>query len=135
MKHSAEFFRCLVDLDVAGARKLWAHVMPGLAQFGSDREMLTVLHLARVESKRVPKHLKAYSRRWLKEHETGRVAMAVGISIKASPRRMHQAVAIREAMEGAVLASVKAGVDLDEDAAEVRRRIMIARDKEWRGGK
>jgi len=96
--------------------------------------MLAVLHLARLESKRVPKYLKQYSKRWLKERETGRVVMAVGISIKASPRRRHQALAMREAMEDAVLGSVKAGIDLDADAAEVRRRIMAARDKEWRGG-
>lgn len=95
--------------------------------------MLAVLHLARLESKRVPKHLKDYSKRWLKERETGRVALAVGISVKASPRRMRQGIAMREAMEDAVLRSVRAGIDLDEEAVEVRRRIMAARDKEWRG--
>ena len=135
MKHSDEFSRCLIDLDVASARKLWAHVFPSWDQPATDHEMLAVLHLARLESKRVPKHLKQYSKRWLKERETGRVALAVGISIKASPHRKQQALAMREAMEDAVLGSVKAGIDLDEDAVEVRRRMMAARDKEWRGDK
>ncbi len=133
MRYADEFARCLTELDVASARKLWAHVFPGWEQPATDHEMLAVLHLARLESKRVPKHLKQYSKKWLKERETGRVALAVGISVKSSPRRHHQGLAIREAMEDAVTSSVKAGIDLDDDATEVRRRIMAARDKEWRG--
>ena len=134
MKHSDEFSRCLLELDVTAARLLWAEVFPGWQQPATDHEMLALLHLARLESKRVPKYLKQYSKRWLKERETGRVVMAVGISIKASPHRQRQGIAMREAMEDAVLSSVKAGIDLDAGAAEVRRRIMAARDKEWRGG-
>lgn len=131
MKHGDELLRCLVEMDVAAARRLFAHVFPHMHQPESDEDMRLQMHLARVQTKRVPQRLRIFSRHWLKERSAGRIALAVGISVVASgPRRKRQAIAVREAMEDAVRKSLKDGLDLDADAKEVQRRLIAARDKE-----
>jgi hypothetical protein len=132
-KHAAAFAHCLMTLDVAAARRLWAHVNPHLPQPANDIEMLTTLHVARLQSKTVPRALKDYSKRWLDERKVGHLALGVGIAVGAPPHRMKRAIAIREAMEDAVESSVKAGIDIDEEADEVRHRMDIARAKEIGG--
>lgn len=130
MKHAAAFAECLVTLDVARARALWQHVHPELPQVGSDEEMLTLLHMARMNAKSVTPRMKAYSKRWLSEREERKIASAVGIAVGAPPERMHRALAVREAMEDSVYSSIKAGIDIDEEADEVRLRMHKARAKE-----
>lgn len=68
--HGAEFRRCLMELDVRGARKLWAHVAPHLAT-NSDKEALFTLHLARTGANSIPVKLRVYSDRWLRERGVG----------------------------------------------------------------
>ncbi len=125
-----EFLRCLRELDVAGARKLWAAVHPQWYQPKTDDEMLIVLHLARLQSKAVHPRHKVYSRQWLREREDGSIAVAVGIAIGAPVHRIQRALAVRTAMEDAVECSIKAGIDIDSEANEVRYRMIIARDRE-----
>lgn len=128
--HAAEFVRCMIQMDVPQARKLWAHVFPHMPQPESDEDMRMVLHLARTKARSVPIRMRLHSKAWLKERETGRIVNAVGISVAAPMHRRAQGLAIRDAMIDSVQASVKAGLDLDEDASEVRRRMIEARDKE-----
>jgi hypothetical protein len=48
--HRAEFRRCMDELDVAQARKLWRHVFAHLPQPSTDGAILAMLHRARTES-------------------------------------------------------------------------------------
>jgi len=130
MRHAAEFRRCLQELDVQAARKLWREVHADWPQPENDYEMAVMLHMARVQAKCITARGKRYSRRWLQEREVGIIALGVGVAIKAPPHRARRALAIREAMEDAVDRSHRAGIHLDYEADEVRRRIIAARDKE-----
>lgn len=67
MEHSSEFRRCLLELDVEGIMRLWAHVSPHLPQ-PTSAEALIQLHIARCEAKRFPLMAKAYSMAWLFDH-------------------------------------------------------------------
>lgn len=125
--HAAEFRRCLVELDVAGIRRLWRATAPHLPQPADDGEALETLHRARAASRTLPARLVDYSRDWLAERETRRVAHAVGIAVAAPPHRAERAEAARQAMEGAVIDAMRAGVDLATEPAEIRRRMMRAR--------
>lgn len=140
MKRFAEFALCLARLDVPSARKLWADVHPGWDQPESDEEMLLLLHMARVRSRVMPPWAKAYSRRWLEEQMRPGIAAGVGIAVGSTasehiPTR-RQGIAVRQSMEDAVAKSQRAGIDIDKEAPEVRRRILEARAKEkgygWR---
>lgn len=115
--HSAEFRRCLVECDVAGARKLWRHIAPHLPQPKTDYETLAIIHNARTQMDiGVTMKQRAYSHRWLLDNELPsslpdhlkpyaerlypRVVEAVGIAVKAgSPERAPLAAEIRKAME------------------------------------
>ena len=127
MTHSAEFRRCLIDLDVPGVRRLWQHVAPHLPQPKTADETLNTMHLARSKMQTLPVEMRAYSEKWLAERRTGRIALAVGIAVKAPPHRMSEALAKRHAMSEAVLGAVRDGVRLDTEAHEVTRRMKLAR--------
>src|SRR6266403_1167373 len=93
------FRRCLIDLDVAAARKLWAQTRPGFVRPDNDKEMLIVLHHARTQASSIALRQRAWSHRWLLDHgyPSGlpdklkpraeriypRVVEAVGISVNA----------------------------------------------------
>lgn len=64
--YADDFRRCLIECDVAGIRKLWAHVAPHLDQ-PSDGDALVSIHHARTGARSVPFSLRAYSHRWLVE--------------------------------------------------------------------
>lgn len=128
-RHGELFRDYLINLDVAGMRRLWAAVSPHLPQPDTDDDVLTTMHAARVQMKLLPDALKDYSAAWLKERRIGRIVSTVGISVLAPERRAKQAANIREAMSDAVQNSVKAGLDLDVDAREVKRRMMVARER------
>lgn len=128
--HAAEFRRCLVELDIVGMRRLWNHVSPHLPQPKTDADVVMTMHAARVQMATLPEDKRAYSEAWLSERGLlDRVVTTVGISVVAPSRRRKQALAIRHAMSESVLDSYKAGIDLDKDAVEVKRRMMIARDR------
>ena len=132
--HAAEFRRCLVDLDIAGIRRLWAHVSPHLPQPANDEEALYTLHLARTKTPTLPLSLRTYSKKWLQERQVGRIAYGVGIAIAAPLHRRKQALSVRAAMSDAVTRAVNAGVSLETESDEIKKRMLIARDKETGNG-
>lgn len=69
--HGAEYRRCLIELDVAGMRKLSAHTHPHLAQPASDLETLTSIHIARTQARTLPLRLRQFSYKWLNERHPG----------------------------------------------------------------
>ncbi len=70
VRHGGEFRRCLIELDVAGIIRLWAHVAPHLPVM-TQKDALFALHLARAEAESVPIKLRRYSDRWLRERGFG----------------------------------------------------------------
>lgn len=119
MQHAAEFFRCMVSMDCATARRLWAHTNVHLHQPKDDVEMAIVLHHARTQSDQVPLKARAYSHAWLSERNlpTGLpdhlrasaerlcpvIVDAVAISCRASSALMAPIVGlVRASMENAV---------------------------------
>lgn len=62
--HAAEFRRCLIEADVSGIMKVWAHTAPHLAT-ASPADALLSLHIARCEAKYMPKKLKEWSTAFL----------------------------------------------------------------------
>jgi hypothetical protein len=129
MEHAAEFRRCLVEMDAPGIRAIWHHVAPNMPQPVDDEEALIGIHLARLDLPGMTRRQRDYSARFLAERETGRRALAVGISVNAPAHRQAQALSIRHEMSEAVLLSVRDGLDLDADAKEVTRRMTIARGR------
>ncbi|MCX7349758.1 MAG: hypothetical protein NTZ54_09615 [Alphaproteobacteria bacterium] len=107
--HAAEFRRCLVQMDVDGMMKLWAHVAPHLAN-QSPNEALVSMHMARCEMKHISPRLKIYSQEWLFERGFRKIedkwlsgpppdeviASAVGIAVRSKyetvRRRIHDAM-------------------------------------------
>lgn len=132
MQHADEFRRCLTDLDVVGVRKIWAHICPHLPQPVTRDDALYSMHLARTKMDKLHPMQKHYSELWLKERMVGRIACSVGLSVLAPRRRKTQAEDIRGAMTEAVTDSIKAGIDIDTEAPEVKHRIITARDKYWK---
>ena len=144
MQHHAEFRRCLVDLDLAGARAIWAAVAPHLPQPNGDTEALATLHLARTSSASIAGRLRFYSHRWLldrglpsqlpdrlkprAERLYPRIAEGVGISVNSKYPEVIRCV--RGAMEYAVQ---DAYADGRSEPAFVSRRMREARQRELRG--
>lgn len=88
------------------------------------------MHSARVAMKTLPKRDRDYSLAWLKERAAlPRYAIGIGISVNAPPHRQQQALAMQSAMAGAVLDAIQAGVSLEHESEEVRRRMIKARDR------
>lgn len=128
VRHAAEFRRCLIELDIPAIRRLWRQVSPHLPQPETDLETLQTMHTARVAMKTLPEDKRAYSEAWLNERGLlARVETGVGIMVIAPDHRREQAEYVRTAMSGSVMDSLKAGLDLDKDAKEVKRRMEIVR--------
>lgn len=144
---NAAFRRCLETLDTADASRLWAHAFPHLPAPDNDVAMLTMLHVARTQTKSIAFKLRAYSHRWLLERDLPsqlpdelkpsaervypRVALAVGISYMfRDPLLKPASDMIRGAMETAVLEAEGDGKLLDSE--HVKARMYEARDRERR---
>jgi len=142
----AEFRRCLVDLDVATARKLWAETRPGFVQPKNDHETLVMLHHARTQARSVPNKLRYYSHRWLSDHgmPSGlpdgerpsaermypKVVEGVGISVNTRNEFLQPIVGqVRSAMEYAV---ADAYADGRTEPEFVRVRMFEARAREYK---
>lgn len=141
--HHAEFARCLATCDVAGIRKLWAHVSPHLPQPASDREALITIHHARTQVQSFSLRLRAYSHRWLidngypsalpdelkpkAERMYPRIVDGVGIACGGTSE-IGRAIApiIERAMSFAVL---EAYADKRTEPAFVKQRMMEARKR------
>lgn len=61
------FRQCLMDLDIAGMRKLARATLPYLPQPGTDTEALTTMHMARTQMQTIPPRQRYSSHRWLTE--------------------------------------------------------------------
>lgn len=145
MQYSAELHRCLAACNVAGARKLWAHVAPSMPQPQSDADALVMIHHARTQMASMPFKMRAWSHRWLMDHglPSGlpdhlrpkadqihpRIVEAVGVSVKPmSEAGIPLARTIERAMSDAVAEAYADGkrepgfVKARMDAA--RRRVM-----------
>lgn len=70
VKHGPEFRRCLLELDIPAAIRLWKITQSHLPEMDA-KEILFVLHLARTKTEGVPSHMKLYSQRWLNERGFG----------------------------------------------------------------
>lgn len=142
--YAAEFRRCLVDLDVVTARRLWQHVQPDLPQPRDDHETLITLHAARTASAALPLRARAFSHRFLVDHglpsmlpdhlkpqaerEYPVVAAAVGISVNARSEMLQPVVPlVRSAMEHAVLEAFADGHQ--DQPAVVSARMKEARTR------
>jgi len=65
--HRAEMQRCIADLDVEAAQRLWHHMAPHMSQPKSSEETLAVLHMARTALDAAAFKDRAYSHAWLAE--------------------------------------------------------------------
>ncbi|GAA2888082.1 hypothetical protein GGQ99_004792 [Aminobacter niigataensis] len=135
------FRRCLVELDVAGARALWREVSPHLRQPANDVETLFMLHRARTEAASIDLKLRAYSHRWLVDngYPSGlpdtlrpraerlypRVVDAVGVCVRPSSSDMIPlAKEVERAMSDAIADAYAEGRKYPEF---VRARMLEAR--------
>lgn len=140
MIHSAEFNRCMVELDVPAARALWAVVFPHLPAPSGDAATLAMLHYARTISEPMRFRLRAYSHAWLGDHgfPSGlpdelkpraerlypRIVDAVGIAVKTPPHRRELGVAVHDAMRDVVMNHYADGIHAPEI---IRPRMLEAR--------
>lgn len=136
MQHADEFRRCLIEADVAGIMRVWAHVAPHLCNL-SPGEALTALHIARIEAKSMPANLKRYSLAWLAERGfrkiDGRwvegvpkraIAEAVGIASMSKDREFSKKIV--RAMTDALLNGLAKGI---VEPPMQRELMMKARSK------
>lgn len=135
-----DFRRCLVECDIAGIRRLWAHVSPHLPQPGSDHEALATIHRARTEAASITLRLRAYSHRWLVDHgypsglpdelkpkaERLYPRVAEGVGIAALRSQPHTPI-VQAVMRDAVM---ECYADGKTEPGFVRERMMEARVKE-----
>ena len=136
--------RCLEAGDVAGVRRLWAHVRPGMPQPKTDREALIILHMARTQSIVCSFAARAYSHRWL--CDTGYPSQ-LPANLKPTAERLYPAVheavglalgatsdlsrAIRPHVQGAMVYAINE-VYADHKrpfAPTVKKRMFEAKDK------
>lgn len=138
--HAAEFRRCLEELDVAAARRLWAYAMPHLPQPASYAEMHATLHHARTQTDSILRELRYYSHRWLLDHDLPsglpdrlRAAAervypvkveAIGIAVMARDGDKARAEAVRAAMEHA---AKECQADGEKSTGTIKARMMEAR--------
>lgn len=143
MKHSAEFLRCMAELDVPQARRLFAVVMPHLPQPASDDAMLVQLHMARTQCPALSDRARFYSYRWLSdrglpdqlpdhmrpaaERMFPKITDAVGIACGASSELLRPvALEMRGAMSDVVLEHYADG---EKNPDIIRPRMLEARRK------
>lgn len=134
MEYSAEYRRCLLEVDVDGVIKLWAHTNPNLPQ-PTQEEARVQIHIARVEAKSMPANEKQWSLAWLAEHGYRKIdgswmpfphngyADAVGISSQhLSGRVLPLNRKIMDYMRGALLNQMAKGVT----EPEIQKEAMLA---------
>jgi len=119
-----------MELDVTAMRKLWRHVSPHLEQPKTDDECLTTMHMARRQMQTIPAALRTYSETWLAERRTSIEVVTTGVMVRDATLGKPRGIGVAGAMIDAVERSAVAGLHPEFDAAEVRRRMMAAREKE-----
>jgi hypothetical protein len=137
------FRRALEECDIATMRKLHAHVFPQLPPPGSDFEVLATIHRARTQSIFIPVKKRAWSHRWLLDHDLPSglpdllkphaeriyptVVHAVGISVSSTSGLLAPlAKAMEQAMSDAV---AEAYANHQSEPEFVKARMSAARDR------
>ena len=59
--------RCILELDITGAERLWQYIAPHMPQPKSTDETLATLHMARTATEKAHWRLRCYSHSWLCE--------------------------------------------------------------------
>lgn len=122
--------RCLEEIDIEGIQRLWSVIAPGAPQPASDSAALLTIHMARVRCQAINARQRDYSRAWLGERERQQKVYAVGIAVlAANPARRDEASDVRAAMAESVSDSIRAGIDIETEGDEIRRRMLAARAK------
>jgi len=135
--HDAEYRRCLVQMDVPGMMRVWAHTAPHLPQLDAAQTM-AAMHIARVDMKYLSRKLKDYSIAWLAERGIRKIdgqwvdglppqnviAEAVGIAVRSKYPAVGKRIA--KAMNDALENSRAKGVI---DAPMQREAMLAARAK------
>ncbi len=143
--HSALMRLYLETQDVAGLRRLWAHMAPHLPQPKSDYDVQVMLHSARTKSVSMAFKARAYSHQWLvanglpsglpnrlrpkAEQIDFKFAFGVGIGMKVAgndPVKRALAKSIQTAMGHAV---EDAFAEKKTDLPFLRQQMAGARDK------
>ncbi len=142
MSYAGEMRRCLEEVDITAARRLWAKLAPNCPQPESDGEVLATIHYARTRTVTLPKRARFYSHRWLEDHNLPsglpdamrppaermypRSESAVGISYNARSSLLKSVTDhVRSAMEYAVLDAYADGNQ--DDHSFIRLRMNEAR--------
>lgn len=145
---NAALRRCLLDLDVPGAMRLWREAQPHLPQPATQYHGLIALHMARTATQTIPPRARFYSHRWLVDHgypsklpdhlkpraertyprKVEAVGIAIGLTRMPVPGLRALGVAVRSAMEDAVKDCFAMG---DTAKAIVWPRMMEARAKAY----
>lgn len=131
------FRSCLVDMDVAIARRAWAVAFPHLPRLGDDHDVLVVLHYARTQANSIALRLRAYSHRWLLERDYPSglpdhlrqsaerlYPVVVGVVGVSTRTRTPLAMAVRDAMNNAVM---ECYADGHQEPEIVRPRMLEKR--------
>lgn len=138
VRHATEMRRCLEDIDVAGARRLWSLMAPHVPQDATDAQLLVTLHMARTAAESINLRHRAYSHRWLLDNGHSsqlpdalkpraeriypRVVASVGIAA------MSKYPEVAREIGGAMIDVVENSyADGETDPAIVRPRMMEAR--------
>ncbi len=127
-----EFHRAILELDVATVIRLWKNISPEMPQPESVYDAMVSVHLARVAMGNIPRKARQFSKRWLQDHaeRTPVVAAAVGVAVKPLSRySINRANDVQETLTESVYDSIKVGLDIDEEAPEVRTRMTRAKEK------
>lgn len=117
IRHAGEMRRCLLELDVAAARRLHRQMSPHLPQPGDDREALATLHVARTQLGVMPLKARAYSHRWLLDHG---MPSALPDNLKPMADRLYPRIA------EAVIVSATARSELFRPVAPLIHDAMVA---------
>ena len=141
---SDAFRQCLDELDIVRARRAWAAEFPAYPPFGSDAEVLSVMHFARTKADSIMPRKRVDSHRWLSERglpsglpdylkpSAERLyPVHVGCVGIATKTRSPLAAEIRGAMEYAVQETYADGHA--EQPEIVRGRMMEMRERVLRG--
>lgn len=132
--------RCLENIDISLARRLWSHIAPNMPQPSSDEMVLKIIHMARTASNKLAFKLRAYSHAWLVDHALPSM-LPDNLRPKAEriypPTREAVGIAAPDSAVGLVLRGAMENVVMDyystdryasPDPVKVKRDMLRQRD-------
>jgi hypothetical protein len=130
----ADFRAALLAMNVGRAVSEWRKLAPHLPVPRDRDEAEHIMHLCRLQMQTLPERDREWSERWLAERSgPSRIVECVGTSVTvfagADAARKERARIKELAMADAVHDAMRDGLDLTKDAAEVRRRMLRAKDR------